>query len=349
MFDYVRYIRIICSIMIVHVPAPTSGALPGDLGKPREIEAGLCYQQGKHRFHSPLERATDMTQQEKTTTSLPPPSRERSRAPAQARKARILERLNLGGSISVTDIAQEFGISDMTVRRDLAELERDGLLERVHGGAVGLTRGPLTVIDDAEPIFEARSRQNAERKARIAQAAARHVAGRMTIAFDLGTTVLAAANAIVQAGPDPQLRAFSNSLRIGMTMARAGIATYMSGGLIRAEEMSLTGKEAVDGFSRYYFDVALLAASGMTTEGVFDYSPEEVAVKTVFLQRSAERVLLMDSTKFRRISTVLIATLPEISTLITDAPPPPELATVLDAAGVRVIVADPLQPPNSPG
>ncbi|MGQ3214315.1 DeoR/GlpR family DNA-binding transcription regulator [Shinella sp.] len=283
-----------------------------------------------------------MTQLEKTTATPPSPTRERGRAPARARMVRILERLEEGGSISVTDIAQEFGISDMTVRRDLAELERDGLLERVHGGAVGLKRGPLTVIDDVEPIFEARARQNAERKARIAQAAARYVSGRKVIAFDLGTTVLAAAHAIVQAGPDPQLRAFSNSLRVGMVLARAGISIYMSGGLIRAEEMSLTGKEAVDGFSRYYFDVALLSASGMTTEGVFDYSPEEVAVKTVFLQRSAERVLLMDSTKFRRISTVLIATLSEISTLITDAPPPPDLAAVLDAAGVRVIVADPL-------
>ncbi|MFE3838237.1 DeoR/GlpR family DNA-binding transcription regulator [Pseudogemmobacter sonorensis] len=261
------------------------------------------------------------------------------RAPAQARMARILERLNQGGSVTVTEIAREFGVSDMTVRRDLAELERDGLLERVHGGAVGLTRGPLTVIDDIEPIFEARARQNAAGKARIAAAAARHVAGRNALAFDLGTTVLAAARAIVASGPAPQMRAFTNSLRVGQVMARAGISTYMSGGLIRAEEMSLTGKDAVDGFSRYYFDVALLGASGMTSEGVFDYSPEEVAVKSVFLQRSGERVLLLDSTKFRRVSTVLIASLSEISTLITDAAPPPDLATVLEGAGVRVIVA----------
>jgi DeoR/GlpR family transcriptional regulator of sugar metabolism len=269
--------------------------------------------------------------------SSPRPA-ERSRTPAQVRMARILERLNEGGSVSVTDIAREFGVSDMTVRRDLAELERDGLLERVHGGAVGLKRGPLTVIDDVEPMFEARARQNADRKERIAQAAARHVAGRKSLALDLGSTVLAAARAIVQAGPDPQLRAFSNSLRVGQLMARAGVATYMCGGLIRAEEMSLTGKEAVDGFSRYYFDAVLLGASGMTADGVFDYSPEEVAVKTVFLQQSVECVLLLDSTKFRRISTVLIATLREISTLITDAPPPPELAAVLAESGVRVIV-----------
>ncbi|GAB1362789.1 DeoR/GlpR family DNA-binding transcription regulator [Rhodobacter sp.] len=282
-----------------------------------------------------------MIQPEQLIATEPPASAPAvgTKAPAQARMARILERLNQGGSVTVTDIAREFGVSDMTVRRDLAELERDGLLERVHGGAVGLSRGPLTVIDDAEPIFEARARQNAERKARIAAAAARHVAGRSALAFDLGTTVLAAARAIVAVGPVPPMRAFTNGLRVGQVTARAGIPTYMSGGLIRAEEMSLTGKEAVDGFSRYYFDVALLGASGMTAEGVFDYSPEEVAVKSVFLQRSAERVLLMDSTKFRRVSTVLIASLAEISTLITDAAPPPDLASVLAEAGVRVILA----------
>ena len=262
----------------------------------------------------------------------------RNRARAPARSARILERLNEGGSVSVTEIARELGVSEMTVRRDLTDLERNGLLERVHGGAVGLSRGPLKVIDDAEPDFEARTRQNASGKARIAAAAARHVAGCKVLALDLGTTVLAAARAILDAGPDPQLRAFSNSLRVGQMLARAGVSTYMSGGLIRAEEMSLTGKEAVDGFSRYYFDAVLLGASGMTAEGVFDYSPEEVAVKSVFLQRSAERVLLLDSTKFRRTSTVLIASLSQISTLITDAPPPADLASVLEAAGVRVIV-----------
>ena len=262
-----------------------------------------------------------------------------ARPPAPARMIRILERLNEGGSVSVSGLAQEFGVSDMTVRRDLAELELDGLLERVHGGAIGLTRGPLTVIDDIEPAFEARARQNADGKTRIALAAARHVAGRNALAFVLGTTVLAAARAIAAAGAQPQIRAFTNSLRAGQVIARAGISVYMSGGLIRAEEMSLTGKEAVDGFSRYYFDVALLGASGMTAEGVFDFSPEEAAVKTVFLQRSAERVRLLDSTKFRRVSTVLIASLAQISTLITDAPPPPDLASVLERAGVRVILA----------
>lgn len=154
------------------------------------------------------------------------PSVERVRAPAQARMAKILERLHEGGSVTVAEIAREFQVSDMTVRRDLADLERQGHLERVHGGAVGLKRGPLALIDDVEPQFEARNRQNAARKARIAEAAVRHIAGRSSVAFDLGTTVLAAARAIVEAGPSPQLRAFSNSLRVGQLLARAGVATY---------------------------------------------------------------------------------------------------------------------------
>ncbi|MFV0245069.1 MAG: DeoR/GlpR family DNA-binding transcription regulator [Qingshengfaniella sp.] len=266
------------------------------------------------------------------------PQMERGRAPAQARLARILGRLNEGGSVTVAELAREFGVSDMTVRRDLAELEGEGRLERVHGGAVGLSRGPLTLIDDVEPAFAARSRQNAEAKARIAAAAARMVAGRRVVAFDLGTTVLAALRAIIQDGPDPEFRAFTNSLRVAQLSASAGISTHVCGGQIRPAEMSLTGQDAVASFSRFYFDVALISASGLTPEGMFDYLPEEVAVKSVLLQRSSERILLLDSSKFRRVSTVRLAALSEITVLITDAPPPQELGSALDEAGVRVVI-----------
>lgn len=264
---------------------------------------------------------------------------ERARMPAQARLAAILDRLNQGGSVSVTEIARDFGVSDMTVRRDLAELEGQGLLERVHGGAVSLQHGPLTVIDDVEPRFEARRRLNATAKSRIAAAAAAHVAGASTLAFDLGTTVLAAARAIVSEAPAPGLRIFTNSLRVGQVTAAAGVPSYMPGGLIQPGEMSLTGERAIEDFSRYHFDVALIGASGLTADGIFDYSPEEAAVKSVYIARASRRVLLLDSSKFRRVSTVRICDLSAISLLITDAAPPPELAEALQAAGVALHIA----------
>ncbi|MBN9671616.1 DeoR/GlpR family DNA-binding transcription regulator [Roseibium aggregatum] len=263
----------------------------------------------------------------------------RGRTPAQARLAAILDRLNQGGSVSVTEIAEEFQVSDMTVRRDLAELEAQGLLERVHGGAVSLQHGPLTVIDDVEPLFEARRRLNSDAKSRIAEAALALVAGQQTLAFDLGTTVLAGARALAASDPAPGLRIFTNSLRVAQLTAAASIQTYVPGGLIQPGEMSVTGQGAVEDFSRYYFDTALIGASGLTPDGVFDYSPEEAAMKSVYIQRSSRRILMIDSSKFRRISTVRVADLSQISIMVSDAAPPPELAQALEEANVSILVA----------
>jgi len=277
-----------------------------------------------------------------TESSLHPmqdKSAKRGRTPAQARLAAILERLNQGGSVSVAEIAREFDVSDMTVRRDLAELEGQGLLERVHGGAVSLQHGPLTVIDDVEPMFEARRRLNSDAKTRIAQAAARLVANHQTLAFDLGTTVLASARALVSADSASGLRIFTNSLRVAQVTAAASVQTYVPGGLVHPGEMSVTGQGAVEDFSRYYFDAALIGASGLTPDGLFDYSPEEAAMKSVYIQRSSRRILLIDSSKFRRISTVRVADLACISIMVTDAPPPPELAQALEDANVSILIA----------
>lgn len=277
-----------------------------------------------------------------TDTTIHPtqdPSAKRGRTPAQARLAAILDRLNQGGSVSVAEIAQEFGVSDMTVRRDLAELEGQGLLERVHGGAVSLQHGPLTVIDDVEPLFDARRRLNSDAKSRIAHAAARLVADNQTLAFDLGTTVLAGARALISSEPAPGLRIFTNSLRVAQLAAAASVPTYVPGGLVQPGEMSVTGQAAVENFSRYYFDAALIGASGLTPDGVFDYSPEEAAMKSVYIQRSSRRILLIDSSKFRRISTVRVADLAQISILVTDAAPPPELAQALEEANVSIMIA----------
>lgn len=274
-----------------------------------------------------------------STDSMQDKAAKRGRTPAQARLAAILERLNQGGSVSVAGIAQEFGVSDMTVRRDLAELEGQGLLERVHGGAVGLQHGPLTVIDDVEPMFEARRRLNSDAKARIAQAAVRLVADHQTLAFDLGTTVLAGARALISSEPAPGLRIFTNSLRVAQLTAGASVQTYVPGGLIQPGEMSITGQGAIEDFSRYYFDAALIGASGLTPDGLFDYSPEEASMKLVYIQRASRRILLIDSSKFRRISTVRVADLSRISVMITDAAPPLELSQALEDAGVSIIVA----------
>ncbi|WP_040676567.1 DeoR/GlpR family DNA-binding transcription regulator [Nitratireductor pacificus] len=261
---------------------------------------------------------------------------EKERPHAQARLAAILERLHDGGAVTVTELARMFGVSDMTVRRDLAELERDGLLERVHGGAVPPSRGPLSLLDDVEPNFEARSRHNQDAKTRIADLAASIVSRHRTIAMDVGTTTFLTAQRLRDLA---HIRVFTNSLRIAEEMSSTNLEVYVPGGRVRPDERSVMGPIAVEQFSQLYFDVALIGLSGLTVEGMFDYSIEDTQMKQVYLQRSAHRVVLCDSSKFRRMSLVRIGGFQDIDTLITDAPPPSDIASALAAARVDVQIA----------
>ena len=262
---------------------------------------------------------------------------EKARTPAQARMNEILKRLHEGGSITVAEIARDFGISDMTVRRDLSELEREGLLERVHGGAVPPAGGPLQVIDDVEPTYKARLKHNASLKERIAARAAEVLQSYRTIAMDVGTsTQMTAQKMAAMSSRLHRKRVFTNSLRIAETLAETEAEVYVPGGRIRPDEMSMTGPAAVEQFSQFYFDVAVLGTSGMTGEGFFDYSLEEIEMKRVYIERSAKRIVLCDSSKFRRMSTARVAALQAASMIITDAPPPVDIASALAAANVDV-------------
>ncbi|WP_239521067.1 DeoR/GlpR family DNA-binding transcription regulator [Pseudooceanicola aestuarii] len=260
------------------------------------------------------------------------------RTPAQTRMNAILKRLHEGGSVAVADLARDFEVSDMTVRRDLSELEREGLLHRVHGGARRRASGPLKVIDDVEPDFDARAAHNAPAKRLIAAEAAELLAGFRSVAIDVGSSCLFAAEALARRGG--QRHIFTNSLRVATSLGAMGTEVYLPEGRTRPNELSITGPSAIESFSKLHFEVAVIGISGLSDEGFYDYSIEDSELKKIYLERSAHRVFLCDSTKFRRLSTIRVAALSEASVLITDAPPPSDLASALAGAGVEIRVAE---------
>ena len=281
----------------------------------------------------------------------------RQTTPARDRMDAILARLHDGGSVAVADLAKAFTVSDMTIRRDLAELERDGLLERVHGGARRPPAGPLRLVDDVEPEFDARASLNGAAKAAIADEAALLVANTRTIAVDVGTTTLLAAEALLDraagagasAGAGAR-RIFTNSLRVAArAAAEADCEVYTPGGRIRRGELSVTGPNAIAEFGALWFDVALIGVSGVTEDGFYDYSIEDTEIKRVFLGRSAHRIVLCDATKFRRVSTVRIAALDAATVLVADRQPPASLLAALRGAGVDLRVAGASSPTPSKG
>ena len=259
---------------------------------------------------------------------------------AQVRHERILDALVKRGAVSVRNIASELAVSEMTVRRDLIELEKDGKLVRTHGGAMpksgaaGVTREPA--IDRVEPEFEARLTRNLAAKRAIADAALKVAAGAQTLALDVGTTTFLLAGLLLDR---PHTKIFTNSVRNAMQLASALGEVYLPGGRMRGAEMSIGGRQATAQFQELWFDVAFLGVSGITAEGIYDYSFEDTEMKRVFLRRAKEKVILCNSSKFDRMSLVHIASLREFDMLITDARPPSNLAEGLAAAGVEVLIA----------
>jgi DeoR family glycerol-3-phosphate regulon repressor len=263
---------------------------------------------------------------------------ERGRLPSHLRHARILDQLSHAGTISVTGLAAELGVSDMTIRRDLLEMEREGKLVRVHGGAM-LADAPVPVaMDSEEPRFDARLRRGSDAKSAIAAYAANLVVGYRTVALDVGTTTYLMAGHLREV---PHFKLFTNSLRVSALLDGGGPEIYVAGGRVRPEEMSVWGPTAIAQFEKLWFDVAVLGTSGITAEGFFDYSFEDTDMKRVYLRRSGLRILLCDSAKFQRMSLVHVGSFNDINLLITDAEPPPRIAAALAAARVDVRIAPP--------
>jgi DeoR family glycerol-3-phosphate regulon repressor len=259
----------------------------------------------------------------------------RRRLPPNARHVRILEILRGTGSLSVTQASADLGVSDMTVRRDLVELEEEGELVRVHGGAMPLLR-PAVAVDDQEPVFESRMRKHHGAKLRIARAAAALVTGVRTAVIDVGTTPFLMAQHLPELA---DTKIFTNSLRVAQQLATPRREIYLAGGKVRGPELAVSGPSAVTQFSELWFDVAVIGTSGITAAGLFDYSFEDTEMKRLYIERSTRKIALCDSSKFQHMSLVKVCALAELTTLVTDAAPPADIAATLEASGVEVIIA----------
>ena len=259
----------------------------------------------------------------------------RPRLPSHARHSKIVEMLRANGAVSVTQAAADLGVSDMTLRRDLIELEGEGVLTRVHGGAVA-TAASRASAGSEEPSFDSRMLQQHEAKLRIAKEAASLVAGCRALAIDVGTTTFMMAQAM---RPNANMKVFTSSLRVATELAAARSETYLAGGRVRGGELAIGGPAALAQFGALWFDAAVIGASGLTAEGLFDYSIEDTELKRIYIERSTLKIAVCDSSKMLRQSLVKVCALDEISILVTDVAPPEPLARALADANVRVVIA----------
>jgi len=252
----------------------------------------------------------------------------------EARQTELLGRIARAGFMRVDELAAAAGVSAITVRRDLAALEKDGALRRTHGGALGLGGEAADIFDAQEPSFAARRRRNGAAKAAIARAAMGLVGPGQSLAIDTGSTTYEFARAC---GSLSGLTIVTNSARIAGLLADSGHAVYVPAGRIRPGELSIHGAMAVEKVMTFSFDLCFIGVSGVAGDGFYDYSPEDTELKRAFMARSARAVALCDGSKFGHRALVKIADLDAFSAIVCDRPPPAELARAFAAAGLRVV------------
>lgn len=256
-------------------------------------------------------------------------------APAGARRVALHRLVQEQGFVSVADVAREVGISEMTVRRDLEMLEREGLVQRSHGGAVPM---PANAVIQIEPSYAARRDLNAAAKQRIAARAAALVLAGQAIGLDTGSTVAYLAGELADR---EELKIVTNSLQTILAMPQPILPeVFLLGGRLRPREGSLCGGITHQQLNGHWFDWFFMGVCGIDAEGVYDYSPEDTEVKTIFRQQSKRVAALCDSSKFNRRSFVRICGFESLDTIVTDAALPPDIEAEARNHAVRVIVAE---------
>lgn len=251
---------------------------------------------------------------------------------ATTRRSRIVDLLRSQHSMRTEEIAQSLAVSVETVRRDLARLERDGELTRVHGGAVA-----GAVPGSKEPAFDTREEIAAEAKTAIARTAAEMMSSAHTIFIDIGTTAMTVARHVPA---DLRATVVTPSIRVAQILAEhPSLSVLMVGGLVRAGDLATSGATAVDFLRGMHPDVAFLGSGGVSVEhGLTDYELSEVPVKRMVLQNSHRTFVLADSSKVGVVAPWHVCALSDLAGVITDAALPPRDRDGMEAAGVRLVV-----------
>ncbi len=248
----------------------------------------------------------------------------------QERRKRILELIETQGRVTVPDLCRMFQVSEMTIRRDLREMDRDGLLRRVHGGAVsGRGRG-------FEPPLLTRSMSRKEQKQRIGRKAAEMIFEGDTIALDVGTTTLEIARAL---NSRHNLTIVTASLPIANELAgRADIRLILAGGIVRPGELSMIGHIAEQSFRDFFFDKVFLGVGGISLEaGLTEYNLEDAQVKKAMIRGAQQVIVVSDSSKFGRTAFAFVSPLSEVDIIITDDELDSGFRVQLEKVGIKVI------------
>lgn len=256
---------------------------------------------------------------------------------AEQRYQEILNILERDGTVKASDLCSILNISRETVRRDLDTLNAQGLLRRIHGGAMCIHS--QQGIDSSYTAFAERKKTNLQAKEAIAKAAAQHIRNGQVIALDSGTTCVALAKEIKNRFR--ALTVVTNSLAVARVLANSpGITLLMTGGVYRADEDAFVSEHATLIFSRINVDTLFLTVSGVSVErGITYQRMDEILVQDAMLKASEQVIVIADSSKLGANSLVTMCGIEDVSAIITDSNAPAEQVEAFRSAGVSVVLS----------
>ncbi len=244
----------------------------------------------------------------------------------------ILEIARRDGKVTVEHLAEHFGVTLQTIRRDLSDLADSGRLERVHGGAV-LPSGTTNIG------YEERRRINAEGKAAIARACAAQIPDSSAIFLNIGTSTEAVAAELMH---HSNLLVVTNNMNVANILSQnPDCEVIVTGGSLRQSDGGLIGDITKASIRQFKFDIGVIGCSAIDIDGdILDFDVQEVGVSQAILKRSRRRMLVADQSKFKRTAPARIASLEEIDMVFTDREVHPDLRARCDDWQTRIVNAD---------
>lgn len=256
---------------------------------------------------------------------------DRIQSPAE-RQSLILKQLTDQGFVTVSDLAEELSVSDVTIRRDLRHLEERNLLFRTHGGA---TPSDPLVYD--RPVSE-KAKQHAEEKRQVGAAAAALVEPNDSIILASGTTLIHVARHLRGV---PNLTVVTSALNVAMELQHvSGVEVFVLGGMLRLTSTSVAGPAAEAMMRRFACRKLFLGVDGFDlTYGLSTSNALEASLNGVMIEAAQETIVVTDSSKFGLRGFSHICGLDDVDRVITDRQAPPHVVRALEERGIAVTLA----------
>lgn len=250
------------------------------------------------------------------------------------RRMLILSQLEKNGQVSVKDLSHSLGVSSVTIRNDLEQLEKKNMLLRARGGAMKVSRNHVGLDF---PLSD-KQKKHLPEKREIAKKAVELIEDGNTIILDSGSTTFEIAKNL---GKFQELTVITNAINVAtLLVEHKNINVIVPGGTLRKNSLSLVGILAEKGFKNYFCDILFLGVDGLDTGyGLSTPNVEEAHLNQIMIEMSQRVIVVADSSKFNRRGFAFIAPVTKMHTLITDKGVPAEEKAKLEGMGIEVLVA----------